>query len=153
MKLKIVLLLSLFVLTLASHAAADTRAGVWVYQPDGNSYRVDNYPRQYDPRSPYPQHRQYPQNLPPRYQGQLPPPYYDRHSRPDRYDDRFRGRFDEHSKHRHPQWDRRHRHEPDLHPRWQQDRWADERRAPILHDGRGYRLERRHDHERRAYGR
>ena len=136
MNLKIVLL-SLFALGLATQAAADTRAGVWVYQPDGNSYRVENYPRQYDPRSPYPQHRQYPQNLPPRYQGQLPPSYYDRYQRQD--------------PRRH--WKPRHRFDHDQRPRWKQDRWADERRAPIIRDGRGYRLERRQDHERRAYGR
>ena len=143
MSVKIVLL-SLLVSGLASHAAADARAGVWVYQPDGNSYRVDNYPRQYDPRSPYPQHRQYPQNLPPRYQGQLPPRYYERYPRQERYEERYRDRFQD----RRPRWDERYRHEQHRSPRWQQDRWADERRAPII-NGRGYRLEPRDGRQHR----
>ena len=145
MNVKIVLL-SLLVSGLASHAAADTRAGVWVYQPDGNSYRIENQPRQYDPRSPYPQHRQYPQNLPPRYQGQLPPRYYDRHPRQERYEDRYRDRFED----RRPRWEDRYRHEQHRSPRWQQDRRADDRRPPII-NGRGYRLERRDDHPQRPY--
>lgn len=63
----------------ATQACADARGGVWFYQPDGASYRVDSRSYRYDPRSPYPQHRQYQQNLPPRYQGHLPQQYYDRH--------------------------------------------------------------------------
>lgn len=65
-------------------AQADTSGRVWVYQPDGNSYRIGSGSYRYDPRSPYPQHPQYRQNLPPRYQGQLPPQYYDRHRNLDR---------------------------------------------------------------------
>ncbi|MCJ0974932.1 hypothetical protein MST27_16280 [Pseudomonas sp. PS1] len=66
-------------LGLATQASADSRGGVWVYQPDGGSYRVESGPRVYDPRSPYSNFPQYRQNLPPRMQGQLPPRYYDRH--------------------------------------------------------------------------
>ncbi len=40
-------------LGLATQASADSRGGVWVYQPDGGSYRVESGPRVYDPRSPY----------------------------------------------------------------------------------------------------
>ena len=145
MNVKIVLL-SLLVSGLASHAAADTRGGVWVYQPDGNSYRIENQPRQYDPRSPYPQHRQYPQNLPPRYQGQLPPRYDERHPRQERYDERYRDRFED----RRPRWDDRPRQHYDQRPRWQHDRRADHHRPPII-NGRGYRLERRDDHPQRPY--
>ena len=127
------LLLPLLALGLASLAAAETRAGVWVYQPDGNSYRIESGPRQYDPRSPYPQYRQYPQNLPPRYQGQLPPRYYDRHLRED---------------------PRRHWHPRDRYderrPRWQHERRFEEYRPPII-NGRGYRLDRRDDHPQRPY--
>lgn len=71
-------------LSLALPVQADTPGRVWVYQPDGNSYRIGSGSYRYDPRSPYPQHRQYQQNLPPRYQGQLPPQYYDRHRNFDR---------------------------------------------------------------------
>jgi hypothetical protein len=68
-----------------THVCADSRGGVWFYQPDGGSYRVESRSYQYDPRSPYSHYRQYPQNLPPRYQGQLPPQYYDRHRGSDRH--------------------------------------------------------------------
>ena len=77
-------------LSLALPVQADRSGRVWVYQPDGNSYRIGSGSYRYDPRSPYPQHRQYQQNLPPRYQGQLPPQYYDRHrnvDRPQRWND------------------------------------------------------------------
>lgn len=77
----IVLLLGL-ALTAPVHADAPGR--VWVYQPDGGSYRIGSGTHRYDPRSPYSQHRQYQQNLPPRFQGQLPPQYYDRHRGLDR---------------------------------------------------------------------
>jgi len=72
---------------LALQVHADAPGRVWVYQPDGGSYRIDNHTPRYDPRSPYSPHRQYQQNLPPRYEGQLPPRYYDRHrlDRPQRW--------------------------------------------------------------------
>jgi hypothetical protein len=65
---------------LAGAASAETRGGVWIYQPDGGSYRVERPASgyRYDPRSPYPQYRQYPQNLPPRYQAPASPRYYGR---------------------------------------------------------------------------
>ena len=84
-----------FGLGLAASVHADAPGRVWVYQPDGGSYRIGNTQR-YDPRSPYSQHRQYQQNLPPRYQGQLPPQYYDRHrglDRPQRWNG-YRPGFD-----------------------------------------------------------
>jgi hypothetical protein len=129
-------LLSLAALLLATPLTAETRGGVWVYQPEGNSYRIENRHPQYDPRSPYPQHRQYPQNLPPRYQGQLPPRHYDNYPRQDRYEERYRDRFQD----RQPRWDARQRHGYDQRPRWQHDHRLEERRAPVIR-GRGYRLE------------
>lgn len=77
-------LLLLLSLSLALPVQADAPGRVWVYQPDGNSYRIGSGSYRYDPRSPYPQHRQYRQNLPPRFQGQLPPQYYDRQRGVDR---------------------------------------------------------------------
>ncbi|WP_313085276.1 hypothetical protein [Pseudomonas sp.] len=67
-------------LGLAGAACAETRGGVWIYQPDGGSYRVERPAAgyRYDPRSPYPQYRQYPQNLPPRYQVPSSPRDYGR---------------------------------------------------------------------------
>jgi hypothetical protein len=143
MKIRIVVLL--LGLGLGTQAYADSRGGVWFYQPDGGSYRVDSRSYQYDPRSPYPQHRQYPQNLPPRYQRQLPPQYYDRHRGSDRErwgNDRRRAidqlqgrqsRFD-----RPQRWDRNDRHFG---------------RPPLVRDGRDYRMHQHRDFNNRGHRR
>ncbi|WP_312932924.1 hypothetical protein [Stutzerimonas nitrititolerans] len=112
-------------LSLAVPVQADAPGRVWVYQPDGASYRIGGGAYRYDPRSPYPQHRQYRPNLPPRYQGQLPPQYYDRHrglDRPQRWDDGRRHGLDRpqrwHHEHRQGSyrrgqgWNQRHDYRP-----------------------------------------
>lgn len=110
-------------LGLAASVQADAPGRVWVYQPDGGSYRIENRSYQYDPRSPYSQHRQYRQNLPPRYQGQLPPQYYDRHRGLDR-----------------PQrWGNDARHGLNRPQRWQHDhRPRAYQRSPGLNERRGF---------------
>ena len=121
MNIKTLMLLLGLSLTVPVHADAPGR--VWVYQPDGASYRIGAGSQRYDPRSPYSQHRQYQQNLPPRYQGpgyqgQLPPRYYDRH----------RG-FD-----RSQRWNDGRRHGLDRPQRWQH-----ERRSGLYRGDRGWR--------------
>ena len=59
--MKIPMAIMLLFMGFVTQACADSRGGVWVYQPDGGSYRVESRAYQYDPRSPYPQYRQYPQ--------------------------------------------------------------------------------------------
>lgn len=129
-------LLLLLGLSLAAPVQADAPGRVWVYQPDGASYRIGGGSYRYDPRSPYPQHRQYQQNLPPRYQGQLPPRYYDRHrgvDRPQRWNDGRRPGLQR------PQ-------------RWQHDRRPGSyRRDHGWHQGRDYRPPQRRDFNQRGY--
>ncbi|VXC89083.1 conserved exported hypothetical protein [Pseudomonas sp. 9Ag] len=148
--MKIPMALLLLALGFGNHAFADSRGGVWVYQPDGGSYRVESRGYQYDPRSPYPQHRQYPQNLPPRYQGQLPPQYYDRHRGADRHSWDHRRRTEG----RHPQRWKDERNSRFDHPsRWDRDHSRDFRRPPLVRDGRDYRMHHRRDFDGRHYRR
>lgn len=130
-------------LGLGSAASADSRGGVWVYQPDGGSYRVESRSYQYDPRSPYPQHRQYPQNLPPRYQGQLPPRYYDRHNGADRPRWNHDRRGDVHQ---FPRWKDERRSGFDRPRHWDRDHSRVFGRAPLIRDGRDFRM-----HQRRGF--
>lgn len=127
-------------LGLAFQVSADSRGGVWVYQPDGGSYRVQSGPRIYDPRSPYSNFPQYRQNLPPRMQGQLPPQYYDRH-RGNGGRDWDRGRYQGWKQERHGRFERP--------PRWHRhdDRRHD--RPPV----RDYRALQQRGYESRAYRR
>ncbi|QGZ32204.1 hypothetical protein [Stutzerimonas stutzeri] len=138
--MKISTLVVLVALGLGTQAFADSRGGVWVYQPDGGSYRVDSRPYQYDPRSPYSQHRQYPQNLPPRYQGQLPPQYYDRH----RGSDRQRWSHERRSDIRQPQrWNNGRKPGFDQPHRLHRDHSRHMGRPPLVRDGRDYRVQQR----------
>lgn len=138
-------------LGIAGQAIADGRGGVWVYQPDGGSYRVENRSYQYDPRSPYPQHKQYPQNnLPPRYQGQLPPQYYERH----RGSERPRWNNDRRGDARQLQrWKDERRSGFDRPQRWSGDHSGNFGRRPPIRDGRDYRTHQRHDYNGRHYRR
>lgn len=121
-------------LGLAAPVHADAPGRVWVYQPDGGSYRIDNRSHRYDPRSPYSQHRQYQQNLPPRYQGQLPPQYYDRHRSLGRWSNDPRSGLDR------PQ-------------RWQHEQRQGSYRRPGLQQRHDYRPPQRGNFERRSYRR
>ncbi|MCQ4313202.1 hypothetical protein NAV33_15005 [Pseudomonas stutzeri] len=145
--MKIRILVLLLGLGLGTQAYADSRGGVWFYQPDGGSYRVDSRSYQYDPRSPYPQHRQYPQNLPPRYQGQLPPQYYDRHRGSDRQrwdNDRRRAinQLQGSNNGRHSGFDRS--------QRWNRND-RNFGRPPLVRDGRDYRMHQHRDFNNRGY--
>ena len=123
---------------LAAPVHADAPGRVWVYQPDGGSYRIENRSYQYDPRSPYSQHRQYRQNLPPRYQGQLPPQYYDRHRGLDRSQ----------------RWNNDARPGLSRPQRWHQNhRPGAYLRGPGFNDRRDYRQQPRHGIDRRGYRR
>ena len=129
-------------LGLGAQSAADSRAGVWVYQPDGGSYRVETRPYQYDPRSPYSQHRQYQQNLPPRYHGQLPPQYYDRH----RGSDRHRWKHDRRGDFiQRPRWRDERRSGFDHPSRWDRHPSRHFGRPPLVRDGRDFRMHQRRD--------
>lgn len=148
MKLRIAVLL--LGLGFGAQACAESRGGVWVYQPDGGSYRVESRAYQYDPRSPYPQHRQYPQNLPPRYQGQLPPQYYDRH----RGSDRHHWDHGRRSEIRQPQrWKDGRRSRFDSPSRWERDHSRNFGRPPLVRDGRDYRMHQWRDFDGRHYRR
>ena len=148
MKIRIVALL--LGLGIGAQAYADARGGVWFYQPDGGSYRVDSRSYQYDPRSPYPQHRQYPQNLPPRYQGQLPPQYYDRH----RGSDRQRWNHDRRRETQQRQrWNNGRQQGFDHPQRWNRDDRQSFGRAPLIRDGRDYRMQPHRDFNNRSYRR
>ena len=138
-------------LGIAGQAIADGRGGVWVYQPDGGSYRVENRSYQYDPRSPYPQHKQYPQNnLPPRHQGQLPPQYYERH----RSSERPRWNNDRRGDARQLQrWKDERKSGFDRPHRWSGDHSGNVGRRPPIRDGRDYRTHQRHDYNGRHYRR
>lgn len=146
--MKIPMLIVLLSLGLGTQACADSRGGVWFYQPDGGSYRVDSRSYQYDPRSPYPQHRQYPQNLPPRYQGQLPPQYYDRHRGSDRHrwNQERRGEIRQFQR-----WDNGRRSGFDQPHRLRQDRPQNFGRPPLVRDGRDYRMNQRRGFNARHY--
>ncbi|MFG3454250.1 hypothetical protein [Stutzerimonas stutzeri] len=135
-------------LGLSAQAGADSRGGVWFYQPDGGSYRVESRSYQYDPRSPYPQHRQYPQNLPPRYQGQLPPQYYDRHRGSDRqrWNHQRRGEIGQFQR-----WDNRGKSRVDRPQRWRRDHPNSFGRPPVVRDGRDYRMHQRRDYNGRRH--
>lgn len=142
--MKIRILAVSFGLVLATQACADSRGGVWFYQPDGGSYRVDSRSYQYDPRSPYPQHRQYPQNLPPRYQGQLPPQYYDRH----RGSDRQRWNHDRRRAIQQLQrWDNGRQSRFDRPQRWDRDHRGIGR-PPLVRDRRDFRMHQHRDFNR-----
>ena len=127
--MKIPMAIMLLFMGFVTQACADSRGGVWVYQPDGGSYRVESRAYQYDPRSPYPQYRQYPQNLPPRYQGQLPPRYYDRHRQADPQSWRHQ-RHGEYRRH----WNDRGRSGIDRPQRWHHDRPQQYGRSPLIRD-------------------
>jgi hypothetical protein len=131
----------LLAMGLATQAYADSRGGVWFYQPDGGSYRVESRSYGYDPRSPYPQHRQYPQNLPPRYQGQLPQQYYDRH----RGSGRSGWDTDRRAIDRLQRWDSRNPPRLDRDHRWHDSRRAERPRYERHGQDRYYR----HDRYRR----
>lgn len=148
--MKIRMMVMVLSLGIASQANADSRGGVWVYQPDGGSYRVENRAHQYDPRSPYPQHRQYPQNLPPRYQGQLPPQYYERHrgSGQQRWNHERRGDARQHQR-----WREDRRSGFDRPQRWSRDQSNSFGRQPPIRDSRDFRTHQRHDYNGRHYRR
>ncbi len=149
MKIRMMMMMVLG-LGLVAQASADSRGGVWVYQPDGGSYRVESRSHQYDPRSPYPQHRQYPQNLPPRYQGQLPPQYYERH----RGSDRQRWNHERRDNGRPLQrWNDPRKPGLDRPQRWNRDHSGNFGRRPPARDGRDYRTHQRHDYNGRHYRR
>lgn len=147
--MKIRMMILLLGLGFGTQACADTRGGVWVYQPDGGSYRVDSRSYQYDPRSPYPQHRQYPQNLPPRFQGQLPPQYYDRHRGSDRQRWNHERRGDARQQQR---WKERNRSRFDQPSRWDRGQSRDFGRPPLVRDGRDHRILQRRDSNSRYHG-
>lgn len=136
--MKIPMTIMLLLMGFGTQACADSRGGVWVYQPDGGSYRVESRGYQYDPRSPYPQYRQYPQNLPPRYQGQLPQRYYDRHRQADP-----RGwRHHRHGEFR-PRWSDRGRSRFDHPQRWRDDGPQHFGRAPLIRNRGDLRMHQR----------
>ncbi|WP_256681223.1 hypothetical protein [Pseudomonas sp. IC_126] len=148
--MKIPLVILLLGLGFGTQACAQSRGGVWVYQPDGGSYRVENRAYQYDPRSPYSQHRQYPQNLPPRYQGQLPPQYYDRHRGTDRqrWSHERRGEI-----HRPQRWNDGRKSGFDRPQRWHREHPQRFGRSPMIRDGRDYRMHQRRDFNGRHHRR
>ncbi|MCQ4258434.1 hypothetical protein [Stutzerimonas stutzeri] len=148
--MKIRMMVMVLGLGIAAQASADSRGGVWFYQPDGGSYRVESRSQQYDPRSPYPQHRQYPQNLPPRYQGQLPPQYYERHRGSDRQHWNHERRGDARQL---QGWKGERRSGLDRPQRWDRDRSNNYGRRPPVRDGRDYRTHQRHDYNGRHYRR
>lgn len=148
--MKIRMIVMVLSLCIAGQASADARAGVWVYQPDGGSYRVENRAYQYDPRSPYPQHRQYPQNLPPRFQGQLPPQYYERHRGSDRQRWNHENRGDARQLQR---WKDERRSGFDRPQRWNRDQSNSLGRQPPIRDGRDFRSHQRHEYNGRHYRR
>lgn len=145
------LLILMLGLGLGIQAHADSRGGVYVYQPNGGSYRIESRPSyRYDPRSPYSNHRQYPQNLPPRYQGQLPPQYYDRH----RGVDRNRWNQDRRNEtHRLQRRDDRGRPDLDRPQRWQPDDPRRFSRPPLIRDRHDYRVQRDRNFGNRGYSR
>ncbi|HCJ28232.1 MAG TPA: hypothetical protein DHV63_02795 [Pseudomonas sp.] len=147
MRIRLVVLL--LGLGLALQVQGDSRGSVFVYQPNGGSYRVDSPAHRYDPRSPYSNHRQYPQNLPPRYQGQLPPQYYERH----------RGgqhRWNEHRRNevrRLQQRDGRWRSNIDRPQRWQHNEPRRSGRPPLIRDRHDYRVQGQRNFNNRTYQR
>lgn len=147
--MRIQLMVLLFGLGLGLQVQADSRGGVFVYQPNGGSYRVESPAPRYDPRSPYSNHRQYPQNTPPRFQGQLPPQYYERH--------RGNGqRWNEHRRHEgYRSHSRDGRFRSDMkrpHPGQRYDSRQFHRPAPIR-ERHGYRVQSQQHFNSRSYQR
>ena len=137
-------------LVVGLQAQADSRGGVYVYQPNGGSYRVDQPAQRYDPRSPYSNYRQYPQNLPPRFQGQLPPQYYERHRGTDQH--RWKGHHRDKGHHLH-QRDGRWRADVERPHRWSRQDPRHSSQPPLNRHRYDYRAQGQRSFDNRMYQR
>lgn len=148
--MRIRLMVLLLGLGMALQVLADSRGSVFVYQPNGGSYRVESPAPRYDPRSPYSNFRQYPQNNPPRFQGQLPPQYYERHRGAGQQRWNGHHRNDSHRLHSR---DGRFRSDFNRPQRGQRHEPRNFSRPPMIRERRDYRVQGQRNFNSRSYQR